>query len=101
LESLVKIKLKKKKLKFLIGPRPPNIPFLPQLERINFGILNVTTDETIQWVKNCRTGWSILRQDAELLGKGEDGEYYWKRKGEKVPVGLKSYASTWKEGEMP
>ncbi len=93
-QTAMKIKLKKKK---------PNIKSQldPMVERINFGILNVTTDETIQYVKNCKTGWPILRMDAELVGKDKDDQYLWKRKGERVTPELRNYPSVWKEGEQP
>jgi hypothetical protein len=73
----------------------------PIVDRVNWGILNVSTDTVEQWVKNCKTGWAILRKDAELIGKGKDGHYYWRKKGDKVMVGMKTYPSVWAEGELP
>lgn len=70
-------------------------------EDAEWGIRIVTADEPIAWVKNCKTGWPILKADARCLGKGKDGHYYWIRNGEKPIVGGKSYPSIWSENEIP
>lgn len=70
-------------------------------EDAEWGIRIVTTDEPLAWVKDCRTGWPIPKSEANCLGKGKDGHYYWIRKGYRQISGNKTYPSVWAKNELP
>lgn len=66
-----------------------------------WGIRIVHREKPRAWVKDCKTGQPILREDARCLGRGKDGFYYWLKKGESIYMGEKSHASNWKPNEVP
>lgn len=75
--------------------------FGPYYEDAAWGVRIVTRDIPRAWVKDCRTGQPLPKEQARLVGRGKDGKYYWIKIGEKTYLGEKSYASTWSEGEIP
>lgn len=66
-----------------------------------WGVRIVHSDQPRAYVKDCRTGSPILKEDARCLGRGKDGNYYWLKRNERTYIGEKSHASVWAEGEVP